>query len=894
MNGTQFDKQVTNCLSMKQNKGHHANKSILMLNCHNTIADSKSSCIFVLNKRKELKMENRFSDKLKEVLSYSKEEAERLGNNFIGPEHLMLGLLREGDGKAIELLQTLHADLTSLKQHIEDEIRSDNQVITQDLSIPRETERILKILYLEARSLHIEVADTEHLLLAILKEKDNLPARLLNQDNVNYDLVRLYLEEKNDISMGADFQNEEDDDESLKSSFSKGTGKATAVKPTADTPVLNNFGTDLTKAAEDGSLDNVIGRQREIERVAQILSRRKKNNPVLIGDPGVGKSAIVEGLALRIVQRKVPRSLYDKRIVALDMASVVAGTKYRGQFEERLIAILNELKKNPQVILFIDEIHTIVGAGGAAGSLDAANILKPALSRGEIQCIGATTLDEYRQSIEKDGALERRFQKIVVEPTTVDETLEILKNIKNRYEDHHRVIYTPEAIEACVKLSERYITDRAFPDKAIDAMDESGARVHIANIVVPKEIEDLEKELLEVKQNKQKAVESQNYERAAEFRDAEKKCYARLEEAKQRWEEESKEQREVVDADKVAETVAMMTGIPVHRIAQVENERLIEMQTLISKRVIGQDEAVEKVVKAIQRNRVGLKNPNKPIGTFIFLGPTGVGKTHLAKSLAEFMFGTQEAVIRVDMSEYMDKYTVSRLIGAPPGYVGYEEGGQLTEKVRRKPYSIVLLDEIEKAHPDIFNILLQVFDEGHLTDGLGRKIDFKNTVIIMTSNAGTRQLKEFGKGIGFVLENNEMSDPERSRSVIQKALTRTFSPEFLNRVDDVIMFNQLNKESIMKIIDLELDGLYQRVEALGYHLQITDEAKAFVADKGYDVQFGARPLKRAIQKYVEDEMVDLIMRTHLLPGAVVRMTLNQEEQKLVPVVENSTALTQDK
>ena len=839
-------------------------------------------------------MENRFSDKLRDVLSYSREEAERLGNNFIGPEHLMLGLLREGDGKAIELLTSLHADLSSLKQHIEEQVRSDNQVIIQDLTVPRETERILKILYLEARSLNEEIADTEHLLLAILKEKDNLPAQLLNSEAVNYDVVRLFLEEKKDVTMGAEFQNEEDDEELMKSSSSKSTSKSTTAKPLSDTPVLNNFGTDLTKSAEDGSLDNVVGRQREIERVAQILSRRKKNNPVLIGDPGVGKSAIVEVLALRIVQRKVPRSLYDKRIVALDMASIVAGTKYRGQFEERLIAILNELKKNPQVILFIDEIHTIVGAGGAAGSLDAANILKPALSRGDIQCIGATTLDEYRQSIEKDGALERRFQKIVVEPTTADETLEILTNIKNRYEDHHRVTYTPEAIEACVKLSERYITDRAFPDKAIDALDESGARVHIANIVVPKEIEKLEQELLEAKQNKQKAVEQQSYELAAEYRDTEKKCYARLEEAKLRWEEETKEQREVVDADKVAETIAMMTGIPVHRIAQVEGERLLEMKARITEKVIGQEEAVEKVVKAIQRNRVGLKNPNKPIGTFIFLGPTGVGKTHLAKSLAEFMFGTTESVIRVDMSEYMDKYTVSRLIGAPPGYVGYEEGGQLTEKVRRKPYSIVLLDEIEKAHPDIFNILLQVFDEGHLTDGLGRRIDFKNTIIIMTSNAGTRQLKEFGKGIGFVSEGTEMSNPERSRSVIQKALTRTFSPEFLNRVDDVIMFNQLNKESIMKIIDLELTGLYKRVEGLGYHLQLTDEAKAFVADKGYDVQFGARPLKRAIQKYVEDEMVDLIMRTHLSPDAIVKMTLNVDEQKLVSVVDDSTTLPQDK
>jgi ATP-dependent Clp protease ATP-binding subunit ClpC len=838
-------------------------------------------------------MENRFSDKLRDVLSYSREEAERLGNSYIGPEHLMLGLLRHGDGTAIQVLVALHADLQQLKQHIEEEVRTDQVVLTKDLTVPRNTERILKILYLEARSLNKEVADTEHLLLAILKEKDNLPARLLGGEDVDYDTVRRCVEEKKDISMGGDYQSDEDDDEESPRASQQKTAKlATATKPVGDTPVLNNFGSDLTLAAEEERLDPVVGRQKEIERVAQILSRRKKNNPVLIGDPGVGKSAIVEGLALRIVQRKVPRTLFDKRIVALDMASIVAGTKYRGQFEERLIAILNELKKNPQIILFVDELHTIVGAGGAAGSLDAANILKPALARGEIQCIGATTLDEYRQSVEKDGALERRFQKIVVEPTTAAETLEILKNIKDRYEEHHRVTYTAEALEACVKLTDRYITDRVFPDKAIDALDESGSRVHISNIVVPKEMEDLEHQLEEAKTAKQQAVEQQKFELAAEFRDTEKKCLERLAEARLRWEEEMKNQREVVDADKVAETVAMMSGVPMQRIAQAEGQRLLEMQQGINRRVVGQKEAVEKVVKAIQRNRVGLKSPNKPIGTFIFLGPTGVGKTHLAKSLAEFMFGTGDSLIRVDMSEYMDKYTVSRLIGAPPGYVGYEEGGQLTEKVRRKPYSIVLLDEIEKAHPDIFNILLQVFDEGHLTDGLGRRIDFKNTIIIMTSNAGTRQLKEFGKGIGFSLESDQLSDSERSRSVIQKALTRTFSPEFLNRVDDVIMFDQLNKDAILEIIDLELAGLFKRVEGLGYRLQLTPEAKDFVASKGYDVQFGARPLKRAIQKYVEDEMVDIIMRSSLEPGDLVTFNVDTENQKLHAEIEHAAPASQ--
>jgi ATP-dependent Clp protease ATP-binding subunit ClpC len=648
----------------------------------------------------------------------------------------------------------------------------------------------------------------------------------------------------------------------------------------SDTPVLDNFGTDITRAAMENRLDPVVGREKEIERIAQILSRRKKNNPVLIGDPGVGKSAIVDGLALRIVQKKVSRALFDKRIISLDMASIVAGTKYRGQFEERIKAILNELSKNPNIILFIDEIHTIVGAGGATGSLDAANMLKPALARGEIQCIGATTLDEYRKNIEKDGALERRFQKVIVDPTTPEETLQILRNIKERYEEHHNVRYTDKALEACVKLTDRYISDRTFPDKAIDALDEAGARVHISNIVIPKVIEQLEDELKEVERQKTEAVKAQKYELAASYRDKQRQLLLALEAEEERWQKEIKEKPEIVDENKVAEVVAMISGVPVQRIAQAEGERLVEMKDVLKKQVIGQDEAVEKVVKAIQRNRVGLKDPNKPIGSFMFLGPTGVGKTHLAKKLAEYLFDSPENLIRVDMSEYMEKFNVSRLVGAPPGYVGYEEGGQLTEKVRRRPYSVVLLDEIEKAHPDVFNILLQILDEGHVTDSLGRKIDFKNTIIIMTSNIGTRQLKDFGRGIGFRAGAGDVPDAEYSRSIVQKALNKAFAPEFLNRVDDIVMFDQLSRESLYKIIDLELNGLYKRVKELGYNVVVTDSAKEFISDKGYDVQFGARPLKRAIQKYIEDEMAEMIIRTGLKEGETIVVDFDSATQRI--------------
>lgn len=676
-----------------------------------------------------------------------------------------------------------------------------------------------------------------------------------------------------------DEDDEDDEDYNQKKEPSYGSTSNPTSKVGNDTPVLDNFGTDLTRAAAENRLDPIVGREKEIERLAQILSRRKKNNPVLIGEPGVGKSAIVEGLALRIIQRKVSRVLFDKRVVSLDLTSVVAGTKYRGQFEERIKAILNELSKNPNIILFIDEIHTLVGAGSAAGSMDAANILKPALARGEIQCIGATTLDEYRKNIEKDGALERRFQKVIVDPTTAEETLQILQNIKERYEEHHNVIYTPEAIQACVTLTDRYISDRNFPDKAIDALDEAGSRVHITNITVPKNIEDLEAKIEETKQNKIQAVKSQNFELAASYRDKERQYLLDLEVAKSKWEEELQRNKEIVDEEKIAEVIAMMSGVPVQRIAKAENQKLLEMAEVLKSRVIGQDEAVNKIVKAIQRNRVGLKDPNKPIGNFMFLGPTGVGKTHLAKKLAEFLFDSPDAIIRIDMSEYMEKFAVSRLVGAPPGYVGYEEGGQLTEKVRRKPYSVVLFDEIEKAHPDVFNILLQVLDEGRLTDSLGRKIDFKNTIVIMTSNIGTRQLKEFGKGVGFSTTTTE-TDKEFSRSVIQKALNRAFAPEFLNRVDDIVMFDQLDKTAIHKIIDLELHGFYKRVLNLGYELVITEAAKDFIATKGYDVQFGARPLKRAIQKYLEDEMAEMIIKATVSEGDIIHVDFDQEHQKI--------------
>jgi len=814
-----------------------------------------------------------YSEQLHNVLLYSSQEAERLGNNYVGPEHLLLGILRNGSGKAIDILNGSHISLSKIKQNIESQIRTDLEPSGEEIHNLKSTEKIKKIMELETRSMSSETADTEHLLLAILKEKNNMAGEILNAEHLTYEQVRAFIEEPKDIRMGSSFQDDDDEDEDPRH---KKKASPSGGSKQSDTPALDTFGTDITKAAQENRLDPIVGRNREIERLAQILSRRKKNNPVLIGDPGVGKSAIVEGLALRIIQRRVSRVLFDKRVVSLDMASIVAGTKYRGQFEERIKAILNELSKNPDVILFIDEIHTIVGAGGAPGSLDAANMLKPALARGEIQCVGATTLDEYRKSIEKDGALERRFQKIMVDPTTAEETLQILENIQDRYEYHHNVRYTPEAIKACVRLTDRYITDRCFPDKAIDALDEAGSRVHIGTVSVPAEIEELEKRIEELRKEKLKVLSEQRYELAGPIRDQEKQTQYQLEDAVKRWEEEAQLHPETVDEEQVAEVVAMMSGIPVQRIAQAEGLKLRQMKEVLQSKVIGQDEAVNKIVKAIQRNRIGLKDPNKPIGSFIFLGPTGVGKTHLAKILAEFMFDSADSLIRVDMSEYMEKFSVSRLIGAPPGYVGYEEGGQLTEKVRRKPYSIVLLDEIEKAHADVFNILLQVMDEGRLTDSLGRRIDFKNTIIIMTSNVGTRQLKDFGKGVGFTTSTTPESDSEFTRGVIQKALNKTFAPEFLNRVDDVVMFDQLSKESIAKIIDIELKGLFGRVITMGYNLELTTEAKDFIAEKGYDVQFGARPLKRAIQKYLEDELADVVLGGELEVGDTILMELEPE------------------
>ncbi|MGI6573057.1 MAG: ATP-dependent Clp protease ATP-binding subunit [Fermentimonas sp.] len=856
-------------------------------------------------------MNTNFSQRVRDIMAYSREEAGRLQNNYIGPEHLMLGILRDGEGVAVQVLQDFDVDPRSLKEYIDSHVRAMREPYddSNELVINKNTEKTLKMSILEARLTKSKEADTEHILLALLKEKNTLIYDILTQFRLDYTSAfrcvkthaenrsRQEKEEKekekekekgndNDEAeltlprAGANFT-EDDDMEEKSFTPGRGTGNPSQTKGAgSDTPVLDNFGTDITRAALENRLDPVVGRDKEIERIAQILSRRKKNNPVLIGDPGVGKSAIVDGLALRITQKKVSRPLFDKRVIALDMASIVAGTKYRGQFEERIKAILNELSKNPNIILFIDEIHTIVGAGGAAGSLDAANMLKPALARGEIQCIGATTLDEYRKNIEKDGALERRFQKVIVDPTTPEETLHILQNIKERYEDHHNVRYTDEALDACVKLTDRYVSDRTFPDKAIDALDEAGARVHISNIVIPETIEQLEEELKVVEQLKTDAVKAQKYELAASHRDRQRQLLIALEAEEARWQKEIKEKPELVDEEKIAEVVAMISGVPVQRIAQAEGQRLLEMKDQLKGMVIGQDEAVEKVVKAIQRNRVGLKDPNKPIGTFMFLGPTGVGKTHLAKKLAELLFDSPENLIRVDMSEYMEKFNVSRLVGAPPGYVGYEEGGQLTEKVRRRPYSVVLLDEIEKAHPDVFNILLQILDEGHVTDSLGRRIDFKNTIVIMTSNIGTRQLKDFGRGIGFNTNQN-VSDAEYSRGIITKALNKAFAPEFLNRVDDIVMFDPLSKESIYQIIDLELKGLYKRVGDLGYEVTLTEPAKEFIASKGYDVQFGARPLKRAIQKYVEDEMAEMVLQTGMKGGGHLLVDLDKENQKMV-------------
>lgn len=837
-------------------------------------------------------MNNQFSQRVSDIITYSKEEANRLRNRYIGPEHLLLGMLRDGGGKAIEILMKLDIDLRRVKKRLESYLKdAEDDTLLPNAEVPLSpmAAKILKMCMLEARILRSTTADTEHVLLAILKDGDNLAATVLEENSVDYESVFEQLSMKStnpNLNMGftEDEEEEEEDMNISRSSRNMGAGgpssaQAAAKKPSNDTPVLDNFGMDMTRAAEEGKLDPVVGREREIERLAQILSRRKKNNPVLIGEPGVGKSAIVEGLALRIVQKKVSRILFEKRVMMLDMASVVAGTKYRGQFEERIRSIINELQKNPNVILFIDEIHTIVGAGAAAGSMDAANMLKPALSRGEIQCIGATTLDEYRKNIEKDGALERRFQKVIVEPTTAEETLQILMNIKGRYEDHHNVTYTEEALEACVKLSDRYITDRNFPDKAIDALDEAGSRVHLTNINVPKEIEEQEKQIEEARNQKAEAVRSQNFELAASYRDCEKELSARLDEMKTEWEACLKEDRQTVSEEEIANVVSMMSGVPVQRMAQAEGLKLAGMKEELQAKVIAQDPAIEKLVKAILRSRVGLKDPNRPIGTFMFLGPTGVGKTHLAKQLAKYMFGTSDALIRIDMSEYIEKYTVSRMIGAAPGYVGYEEGGQLTEKVRRKPYSIVLLDEIEKAHPDVFNILLQVLDEGRLTDNYGRTIDFKNTVVIMTSNIGTRQLREFGHGLGFAAQNRA-DDKEHSRGVIQKALNKTFAPEFLNRLDEIITFDQLSLDAILKIVDIELDGLCTRIEAIGYKLVVEDDAKKFLASKGYDVQFGARPLKRAIQSHLEDGLSELIIASGLQPGDTVRVSVAKEKEEL--------------
>ena len=844
-------------------------------------------------------MNNQFTPRVSDIITYSKEEAIRLKNSYIGPEHLLLGLLREGEGKAIEVLFNLQIDLKQLKIEIENKLNDvqDNDLpFNENINFNDVASRILKLCILEARQMKCEAVDSEHILLAIMRQKNNKASLLLEEHEVTYEKIMEALTLQPDApraGLGFDEDEDEEDDRGMlqRPQNPQGQGgnsqqtRTTQQKKTAnDTPILDNFGTDLTRAAEEGKLDPVVGREKEIERVAQILSRRKKNNPVLIGEPGVGKSAIVEGLALRIVEKKVSRILFNKRVMTLDMASVVAGTKYRGQFEERIRSIIKELQKNPDIILFIDEIHTLVGAGSAAGSMDAANMLKPALARGEIQCIGATTLDEYRKNIEKDGALERRFQKIIVEPTTPEETLQILRNIKDRYEDHHNVTYTDAALEACVKLADRYITDRFFPDKAIDALDEAGSRVHLINIAAPKEIEEQEKLIDEMKNRKNEAVRLQNFELAASYRDKEKELSAQLDIMKENWEKSLKENRETVDDEQIANVVSMMSGVPVQKMAQAEGVRLMGMKDDLMSKVIGQDKAIETLVKAIRRSRIGLKDPNRPIGTFMFLGPTGVGKTHLAKELAKFMFGSPDALIRVDMSEYMEKFTVSRLVGAPPGYVGYEEGGLLTEKVRRKPYSIVLLDEIEKAHPDVFNILLQVLDEGHLTDTNGRTVDFKNTIVIMTSNVGTRQLKDFGKGIGFTSGQTE-NMKDYSRGIITKALNKQFAPEFLNRLDEIINFDQLEMDSLIKIVDIELEGLYKRVETIGYKLVMNDEARKFIANKGYDIQYGARPLKRAIQTHVEDALAEVILGSEIQEGDTIRGTYDKEKDAIVMTVE---------
>ncbi|QZT37714.1 ATP-dependent Clp protease ATP-binding subunit [Halosquirtibacter xylanolyticus] len=839
-------------------------------------------------------MNSDFSQEIQDVLSFSREEAIRLGNDFIGTEHLFLGILREGALSPI--LLEMGVDIEQIKSNIEANIKRETLLESDTrIQLLKETDKVLKITHLESKILSSKVIKTGHLLLAILKNNDFLVTKLLRQYSVTYhnfksryEMTKIEDQQLGEVDheLQASFDDDDDDDDLFggnpekqqsSSSFSSSKGSSSTK---SDTPVLDNFGVDITKAAEEGSLDPIVGRKDEIERIAQVLSRRKKNNPILIGEPGVGKSAIVEGLALRIVEKKVSRILFDKRVISLDLASIVAGTKYRGQFEERMKAIISELAKVDNVILFIDEIHTLVGAGGATGSLDAANILKPALARGAIQCIGATTLDEYRTNIEKDGALERRFQKVLVEPTSIEETIEILNNIKERYEDHHNVTYTKEAIEACVNLTTRYISDRHLPDKAIDALDETGSRVHINNIVVPDAIIEMENKIEDIHKDKVGAVHNQDFELAARFRDKEKQLQIELEEMKVNWEKELEQHREIVTDENVADVVAMMSGIPVQRIAQAEGKRLVNMSKDLQSSIIGQDDAIIKITKAIQRNRAGLKDPNKPIGSFIFLGPTGVGKTRLAKVLAEHLFDSTDALVRIDMSEYMEKFAVSRLVGAPPGYVGYEEGGQLTEKIRRKPYAVILLDEIEKAHPDVFNLLLQVLDEGRLTDSLGRKVDFRNTIIIMTSNIGSRQLKDFGQGVGFNIRRSKEEENEHAKHIIQKALKRAFAPEFLNRVDDAVLFNSLGEEDIYQIIDIEMKGLLQRVSALGYELQVSEDAKRYIAKKGYDPQFGARPLKRAIQKYIEDELAEVIIKTEIKDGDKINLSFNDKEQKL--------------
>lgn len=834
-------------------------------------------------------MSNEFTQQVSDIVVYGKEEANRLQNDHIEPEHLLLGILRDGECKAAEILKSFYLDLKGIKNELDTQLREKSilENYSQDISFSEEASKILTLSKLEARLMNDEKVDTPHILLAIMRDNQNNAYKILEKNDVTYEKIIDRLKQEEAPFDGLDFNDDEEEEgigrrgnadknnDGFGSSANRQATQTEQKQADGGTPYLDNYGIDLTKAAEGGKLDPVVGREKEIERIAQILSRRKKNNPILIGEPGVGKSAIAEGLALRIVEKRVSRALFGKRIISLDMTAVVAGTKYRGQFEERIRAILTEVKKHPDVILFIDEIHTIVGAGSAAGSMDAANMLKPALARGEIQCIGATTLDEYRKNIEKDGALERRFQKVLVEPTSPEETLQILRNIKDKYEEHHNVTYTDEALEACVRLTGRYVTDRYFPDKAIDAMDEAGSRIHLTHISVPQEIEEQERLIEEAQQHKNEAIRLQNFELAASFRDRENQYTEQLERLKNEWKEKLKDNRETVDAPQIEEVVSMISGVPVQRMAQAEGVRLKGMKQALLSKVIGQDKAVETLVRSIQRSRVGLKDPNKPIGTFLFLGPTGVGKTHLAKELAKNMFGTTDAIIRIDMSEYMEKFTVSRLVGAPPGYVGYEEGGQLTEKVRRHPYSIVLLDEIEKAHSDVFNMLLQVMDEGRLTDSLGRTVDFKNTIIIMTSNIGTRQLKEFGKGIGFTAQTGE-NEKEHANSVIRKALNKSFAPEFINRLDEIVTFDQLDIASLEKIIDIELAGLYKRIEGCGYHLLLDQEAKRFVAEKGYDVQFGARPLKRSIQNHLEDGLAELIINEEPQTGDTLHVYMNAQ------------------